>query len=223
MVKVVLVVAAHSDDEVLGCGGAIARHVAEGDVVYAVFLADGVSSREGAGASELDKRLASAERARQKLGITRNYYLGLPDNRLDSLPLIEIIRPLEQVVSEVKPHTIYTHHYGDLNVDHRIAYEAVMTSCRPLPDAEVKEIYTFEVMSSTEWSAPGVNPFIPNVYIDISPFLDKKIAALNAYADEMRDIPHSRSVEHLEILARHRGACVGLMAAEAFMLVRSVV
>lgn len=220
MNKIVLVVAAHSDDEALGCGGTIARHVAEGDTVYAVFLADGVSSREGTGDAELNKRMEAAECARQILGITHNYYLGLPDNRLDTLPLIEVIQPLEKVIAELKPRTIYTHHYGDLNVDHRIAYQAVMTACRPMPGSTVREIYTFEVMSSTEWNSMASTPFLPNYFVDVSDYLQIKEMALNAYASELRSFPHSRSIKHLQSLAVHRGACVGVGAAEAFVSVR---
>lgn len=220
MNKIVLVVAAHSDDEALGCGGTIARHVAEGDTVYAVFLADGVSSRDGSGASELNKRMEAAECARQILGIAKNYYLGLPDNRLDALPLIEVIQPLERVISEIKPQIIYTHHYGDLNVDHRIAHQAVMTACRPTPGSMVREIYCFEVVSSTEWSAQSAWPFLPNYYVDISFYLDVKKRALGMYALEMRDEPHSRSFNHIEYLARHHGCVVGVSSAEAFMAVR---
>lgn len=219
--KTVLVVAAHSDDEALGCGGTIARHVAEGDTVYAVFLADGVSSREGTGTVELNKRMEAAERARQILGITKNYYLGLPDNRLDTLPLIEVIHPLEKVISEIKPHTIYTHHYGDLNVDHRIAHQAVMTACRPMPGSSVQEIFSFEIMSSTEWSGSMLSPFLPNCFVDIGGYFGVKEKALLAYADEMRPFPHSRSMEHVRCLAVHRGASVGFTSAEGFMVIRS--
>lgn len=220
MSKIVLVVAAHSDDEALGCGGTIARHVAEGDTVYAVFLADGVSSREGAVNFELDKRMKAAECARQVLGITKSYYLGLPDNRLDALPLIEVIRPLEQVISEIKPQIVYTHHYGDLNVDHRVAHQAVMTACRPLPGSSVREIYTFQVMSSTEWNSPGYMPFLPQYAVDISSYLDVREAALEAYEQEMRAYPHSRSLSHLVALAQHNGAMYGFVAAEVFMIAR---
>lgn len=213
-------VAAHSDDEALGCGGTIARHVAEGDTVYAVFLADGVSSRDGSGAPELDMRMEAAECARQILGIAKNYYLGLPDNRLDALPLVEVIQPLERVIAEVKPQVVYTHHYGDLNVDHRIAHQAVMTACRPLPGVSVKEIYTFEVMSSTEWNSPGYMPFLPQCAVDISSYLAIKQAALKAYAQEMRTFPHSRSEDHIVALAHHNGAINGFSAAEVFMVAR---
>lgn len=220
--KTILIVVAHADDEALGCGGTIARHVAEGDTVHAVFLADGVSSRQGADAHELEQRIAATEQARQVLGITTTTFLGLPDNRLDSLPLIEVIQQLERVIRQINPQVIYTHHHGDLNVDHRIAHQAVMTACRPIPEGPVKEIFTFEVMSSTEWSSVGLAPFLPSLFVDISAYLAIKLQALDAYALEMRSAPHSRSSEHLNILARHRGHCVGIEAAEAFMVMRMV-
>ncbi len=218
--KTILVVAAHSDDEALGCGGTIARHVAEGDAVYAVFLADGISSRSEAGSAELKQRMQAAESARKILGITKSFYLGLPDNRLDSLPLIEVVQPLEKIIADLKPQVIYTHHYGDLNIDHRIAHQAVMTACRPLPGSTVKEIYAFQVMSSTEWNSPGAMPFLYNYAIDIDSYLSVKVSALNAYALEMREYPHSRSVSHIIALAQHNGAANGFMAAEVFMLIR---
>lgn len=220
--KTILVVAAHTDDEALGCGGTIARHVAEGDSVFAVFMADGVTSRAQADQNDLEIRNCAAEKARGILGIRENYYLGLPDNRLDSLPLIEVIQRLEPIIHKLKPNIIYTHHHGDLNVDHRIAHQAVLTACRPMPGSSVKAIYAFEAMSSTEWATPIADPFAPNHYVDISGQLCKKLEALEAYQLEMRDVPHSRSVEHLELLARHRGYSVGLSAAEAFVTVRTV-
>ena len=222
MSKTVLVVAAHADDETLGCGGTIARHVAEGDTVHTVFLADGVSSRQGADSQELERRLAATEQARQVLGIATTTFLGLPDNRLDSIPLIEVIQPLEKVIRQINPQMIYAHHYGDLNIDHRIAHQAVMTACRAVPGSSVREILTFEVMSSTEWSSVGLAPFLPNLFVDISAYMAIKVQALEAYAFEMRPAPHSRSAEHLNVLARHHGHCVGVAAAEAFMVMRLV-
>jgi LmbE family N-acetylglucosaminyl deacetylase len=222
MSKSVLIVAAHTDDEALGCGGTIARHVAEGDVVHAIFMADGVNSRSEAAQDDLENRNAAAEHAREILGISENVYLGLPDNRLDSLPLIEIIQRLEPIVRKLQPNIIYTHHHGDLNVDHQITHQAVLTACRPMPGSTVQAIYAFEVMSSTEWAAPTAQPFIPNHYVDISTQLNTKLDALKAYQLEMRDAPHSRSTEHLSTLARHRGYSVGMVAAEAFMTIRTL-
>lgn len=220
--KTILVVAAHADDEALGCGGTIARHVAEGDTVHVVFLADGVSSRQGADTHELEQRLAASEQARQVLGIATTTFLGLPDNRLDSLPLIDVIHPLEAVIRQISPQVIYTHHCGDLNVDHRIAHQAVMTACRPAPDCTVREIYAFEVMSSTEWNTPAHSPFTPNYFVDISNFIATKLLALAAYGQEMRPAPHSRSIDNLNYLAQLRGHTVGVAAAEAFLLIRTL-
>ena len=222
MSKTILVVAAHADDEVLGCGGAIARHIAEGDSVHVVFLADGVTSRLHVGADDLTQRMRAAENARRVLNITSNSFLGLPDNQLDSISLIEVIQPLEAIVARIKPKIIYTHHYGDLNIDHQIAHKAVMTACRGMPESSVKEILTFEVMSSTEWSSVGLSPFLPNYFIDISEFLELKIRALEEYSHEMRQSPHTRSIEHITLLAKHRGFCIGVNAAEAFMAMRII-
>ena len=222
MSKTVLIVAAHTDDEALGCGGTIARHVAEGDNVYAVFMADGVSSRAQADQNDLATRNAAAEYAREILGIRENFYLGLADNRLDSFPLIEVIQCLEPIIRKLQPNIIYTHHHGDLNVDHRITHQATLTACRPMPGSSIQAIYAFEVMSSTEWATPTAGPFVPNHYVDISDQLNTKIDALRAYQLEMRDAPHSRSIEHLAHLAHHRGHTVGVVAAEAFVTVRTV-
>jgi len=218
----ILVVAAHSDDEALGCGGTIARHVAHGDTVEAVFLADGVTSRAESGAEDLAHRLSAAESARKILGMTTSHYLGLPDNRLDSLSLIEVIQPLEKIIADIKPDIVYTHHCGDLNVDHQIACRAILTACRPLPGQSVRAIYSYEVVSSTGWGVGCDSWFIPNVYVDISEYLHTKQDALRAYAAEMREAPHARSYEHVEALARHRGNSVGVDAAEAFMLIREI-
>lgn len=222
MTDTVLIICAHTDDEVLGCGGTIARHVAEGDAVFAVFMADGVSSRPQSDDNDSAQRHASAESAREILGVRENFYLDLPDNRLDSLPLIEVIQSLEPIIAKIKPTLIYTHHHGDLNVDHRITNQAVLTICRPLPASSVKAIYAFEVMSSTEWAQPTAAPFLPNHYVNISQQLQTKMDALCAYRPEMRESPHSRSLEHMSHLAQHRGHCVGVKAAEAFVIIRSI-
>lgn len=220
--KTVLVVAAHTDDEALGCGGTIARHVSEGDAVYAVFMADGVTSRSETDLSDIQNRNHAAESAREILGITQNFYLGLPDNRLDSLPLLEVIQLLEPIIRQLQPEVVYTHHHGDLNLDHKITHQAVLTACRPIPGSSVKEFYAFEVMSSTEWGAPTAQPFIPNHFVDISAQLEKKLKSLHAYREEMRASPHSRSIEHTIALCEHRGASMGVQTAEAFITIRTI-
>jgi N-acetylglucosamine malate deacetylase 1 len=222
MTNNILIVAAHTDDEALGCGGTIAHHIAQGDAVHAVFLADGITSRSNANREMHTKRISSAEKAHKILGLKSVEYLNYLDNQLDSLPLLEIVKQLEKVVEKISPNIVYTHHRGDLNIDHQVCYQAVITACRPLPDSTIKEIYTFEVMSSTDWNQSDVAAFIPQMYIDISKFLDTKIRALAAYEDEMHDAPHSRSIDHIKSLATYRGNTVGLHAAEAFMIIRLI-
>ncbi len=224
MTRNVLVVAAHPDDEVLGCGGTLARHVAEGDAVHVLFMADGVGSRLGNSetATDVAPRNHCKANALKILGVSSNHSFDFPDNQMDSVALLDIVKPLENVIQSIKPCTIYTHHGGDLNVDHRTTHQAVLTACRPQPGHSVKEILTFEVMSSTEWADPGQRPFCPNVFVDISAHWRTKFEALGAYAGEMRNPPHSRSIEHLEILAKHRGACVGVDKAEGFVMVRRI-
>ena len=218
----VVVVAAHPDDEVLGCGGTIARHAAEGDTVYAVFMADGVTSRFTAGDLDLTTRHAAAETAGKILGISEKFFLGLPDNRMDSAPLLEVVQKLEPIINKVNPNIVYTHHYGDLNVDHRITHQAVLIACRPLPGSSVQAIYAFEIMSSTEWATPTAHPFIPNHFVNITNYEQKKMLALAAYEKEIHDEPHSRSAEHIAQLGRHRGCSVGVQSAEAFVLIRNL-
>jgi len=221
--KTVVAICAHTDDEALGCGGTLARHSKNGDRVYALFLADGVTSRPDAKDEELASRQTAAEKARQILGITESFYLGFCDNQLDSLPLLRIVQAIENILKEIQPDVVYTHHLGDLNIDHRITHQAVMTACRPLPGSSVKQIYSFEVVSSTEWQTPGFHPFTPTFFVDISNVWTEKQLSLVCYSAEMRDEPHSRSIENVLNLAKFRGNSVGLPLAEAFMLIRSIV
>ena len=223
MTKKILVVAAHTDDEAIGCGGTISRHVAEGDDVHVVFMADGVTSRSEATSQDQQKRAVAAENAKAILGYLKAYYLGLPDNQMDSISLLEVVKPLEKIIQDFAPELIYTHHVGDLNIDHRIACQAVLTACRPIPGSSVREILSFEIMSSTEWVGHGGMPFEPDVFVDIDSHWECKHLSLLAYAQEMRQPPHSRSIEHLDILSQHRGACVGMRRAEAFQLIRRLI
>ena len=218
MNKTILVIAAHSDDEALGCSGVIARHVAEGDKVHLLFMTDGVASRSGSG--DGDNRLTSAHGASKILRVTSFTNLNFPDNKMDSIPLLGIVKEVENKISKLQPEIIYTHHIGDLNVDHQITHKAVVTACRPQPSFCVEEIYAFEVLSSTEWSTPGVEPFSPNVYIDITDYIDIKKQVLEVYSEEIRQPPHSRSIDNALRLNALRGNSVGVDYAEAFELIR---
>lgn len=225
MMKKVLIIAAHPDDEVLGCGGTIAKHAQHGDEVYSLILGEGITSRHSqrgrAITEELEHLKLAAEQAAKILGIKKVFFKDFPDNRFDTIPLLEIVKAIEEVKGEVKPDIIYTHHQGDLNIDHQITFKAALTACRPLKGESVKEIYSFEIPSSTEWNSPDAGTyFIPNVFVDITETFDKKIEALRAYKGESRDYPHPRSPRAVELIARRWGVSVGRELVEAFRLVR---
>jgi LmbE family N-acetylglucosaminyl deacetylase len=224
--KRIVVVAAHPDDEALGCGGALARAAREGAETHVVFLADGEGARaktDGVTERERAERRAASAEAGRILGVKSVEHFDFPDNAMDAVPLLDVVRAVEGALARLKPDTVITHHAGDLNVDHRIAHAAVLTSCRPQPGHFVERILCFEVPSSTDWQVPGSAPaFAPNLFIDISRDWPGKRRALEAYGREMRPWPHARSLEAVEHLTRWRGATVGCEAAEAFVVARHV-
>ena len=222
MNKKILIVAAHPDDEVLGCGGTIAKHVLNKDFVHLAFMSDGVSSRSNFSKLKLKSRLKASKLAQSILGISSAYYFNFPDNKMDTIPLLNIVQKLEPIIKKLKPEIVYTHHYNDLNVDHKITYAAVMTACRPLPKLSVREIYGFEILSSTEWPSVQQLQFKPNFFVDITQHNSTKMKALKAYKEEMRARPHSRSIKHMEVISKHRGYSVGVEMAEAFEIYRIV-
>ena len=222
MAKKILVVASHPDDEVLGCGGTIVKEVQKGNEVKVVFISDGVTSRDEFNESQLKQRIRASKEAQSILGIQSLEYLNFQDNKLDSYNLLDIVKKIEEIIKAYEPTTVYTHHFGDLNIDHRLTHEAVMTACRPIPNTTVNEIFGFEVLSSTEWTTPQKSIFNPTLFINISEFFDIKMQAFSAYSDEIRKAPHSRSIKHIEILAQHRGYCVGIDFAEAFEVYRII-
>ena len=221
-----LVIAAHPDDEILGVGGSMAKWSKSGDKVNILIMAEGSTSRDYtrdtiAHKNKLMALKKAATEAAKTLGVVSVELIGLPDNRMDSLDLLDIVKLIENKINILKPDTVVTHHHGDLNIDHKLINQAVLTACRPQPDQNVKTIITFEVPSSTEWQSPTLNEsFIPNWFVDISDTINVKMDALESYSTEMRKWPHSRSLKAVEHLARWRGATIGKKAAEAFMLVR---
>lgn len=224
----VLVVAAHPDDEILGVGGTVARHAGEGDRVHTLILAEGSTSRSDtrdrdAHGGTIDALKEAARAAARCLGAEPPRFAGLPDNRMDGLDLLDVVKHVEAAAAELSPAVIYTHHGGDLNIDHRITHQAVMTAFRPLPGVGPQAIYCFETLSATEWATPDVGPpFQPCHFVDIAAQLEAKRRALACYTHEMRDFPHSRSIENVEYLARYRGGSVGVPAAEAFTVARQL-
>ncbi len=225
----ILVVAAHPDDEALGCGGTIAKHAREGDHVEILIVAEGITSRSDQrnptkDKSALSELAAKAKEAGKVLGAKNVNLLGFSDNRLDSMDLLDLIKPIEEKITSFNPEIIYTHHRSDLNIDHRLVHDAVVTASRPLPGFSERSILYFEVPSATGWQASdGNGVFFPNWFVDISTDLQQKMKALEIYKSEMRDWPHIRSKEAVEHLAKWRGASVGVEAAEAFVLGRHLV
>lgn len=224
----VLCIVAHADDETLGCGGTLLRHRAMGDTLGIIVTADGVSSRTHDSSqtvnTELNLRLQQALAAFDLLGIRWQQFLNYPDNCLDQVPLLDIVKSYERLIAEFQPDIIYTHNGTDLNIDHRQVHQAVMTACRPLPGSRLNTILAFEVLSSTEWqSSSSHKPFLPSYFVNISDYLSQKLEVLRCYENELKDYPHSRSLSAVESLARVRGSSVGVGGAEAFMVERMVV
>jgi len=215
----VLVIAAHADDEALGCAGTLAKHIDNGDIVSIMFMTDGVSSRCSVEADK-QQRDTSSHNAMQLLGVDMVYQHNFPDNKMDSVALLDIVQAVEQAINDFQPAIIYTHFAFDLNIDHRITHNAVMTACRPQQNSSVKTILSFEVLSSTEWNSPSQPAFTPQYIVDISDYWQIKKAVLNCYQQEMRPFPHSRSMECIEALATLRGATHGFKKAEVFFVER---
>jgi LmbE family N-acetylglucosaminyl deacetylase len=226
MKEKILVVAAHPDDEILGCGGTISKKVKyDKATVKTLILSKGVNARENIKniKKKLDKNILSAKKANEYLGVKSLEILDFPDNQFDKVSLLSIIKEVEKRVKNFKPDIIFTHFSGDLNIDHQITNRAVMTACRPVSNISVAKIYAFEISSSTEWSFGSSKKFFnPNHFEDVSTTIKNKINSLKFYKNEMRRYPHSRSLKNVENLAKVRGSSVFKKYAEAFILLRSI-
>lgn len=223
----ILIIAAHPDDEVLGCGGTIARSVKEGHEVYIAILGEGITSRFGQRRLASKKSIKSlhrqSEKVAQLLGAKDLFMSSLPDNRFDSVPLLEVVKIIEGLVEKVQPESVYTQHGGDLNIDHQVTYRATLTATRPMAGQVVKSLFSYSVASSSEWAFQRFSPeFRPSHFVDIAATLELKVQAMELYEGEARPFPHPRSPEALRAAARHLGSIVGVAAAEAFDPVRII-
>ena len=213
----VLVIAAHPDDELLGCGGTVALHTEAGDVVTSLIACEGESHRYGPdGVGQADFIRNAAE----LLGVCDVRHLRLPDQRLETMPLTEIITPIERVVREIQPQIVYCQFGGDVNQDHELLFKALLVATRPT-EPSIEGVYAFDTASSTEWAHP--RRFVPDLWVDISTTLERKLAAMACYKSELRDYPHPRSLEALRYRAKAWGNQSCLDAAEVFMTVRRIV
>ena len=216
----ILVIAAHPDDEILGCGGSIIKLKKKCNISV-LFMTDGVSARKKNHGKIIERR-NSCERLFKKLGIKKPIFFDFPDNQMDKVPLLEIVKKIDKIIKKIKPHTIFTHYSECLNIDHQITCKAVLTACRPIKNTTVKKILSFEVLSSTEWSKFKNKGFEPNYFINITKEIKNKISSMKYYKMELRKYPHSRSIKAIEALARFRGVSCGVEYAEGFYLNRLV-
>lgn len=223
--KKVLVVAAHPDDEVLGCGGTVSRFANKGHKIFTLILGEGITSRDEKRSvknreKDINKLKKQLHEANKILGVKKVFTFDFPDNRFDTVALLNIVKAIEKIKNDIKPNIIFTHSGDDLNIDHQITYKAVITAARPLKEDSVKEIYSFEIPSSTEWAYPV--KFSPDIFFDISENIKDKIKAMKKYKSELKIYPHPRSLEAIEIIAKSWGLKVGLNYAEAFEAIRII-
>jgi LmbE family N-acetylglucosaminyl deacetylase len=222
MPDTLLVIAAHPDDEVLGCGGTVARLVSEGNLVHAIILGQGAVSRGECHAPACTALKQAAVNAAATIGAQTPLFLDLPDNRFDALELLDVVQEIEKVIRDLKPTRILTHHAHDLNIDHSITFQATLTAARPMQGSSVREILCFETPSSTEWSFGKLGPqFTPSVFYDVTDHFNTKIQALEHYSMEMRDFPHPRSYKAIRAMAEKWGSVGGYWLCEAFEVVFS--
>lgn len=221
----VLCIASHPDDEVLGVGGTLARHAANGEDVHICILSDGVTSRyddTSPADAEIKRRRQRAEQAADILGATVSLH-GFPDNSFDTVPLLDIIQTIETEIDDHVPDTVYTHHYGDLNIDHELTCRATITATRPLSESGVERVLAFETLSASEWSVPRPdNAFQPTSFVNVDGHVEEKLNSLSVYETELREPPHPRTVDTVRKNTEVWGSKAGVPAAEPFELLREV-
>lgn len=217
----VLIVAPHSDDEVLGCGGVMARHAAGGDDVHVLVVTRGTPEMYPPEQEEQTRQELHAAHA--ILGVSSVHFLDFPAPKLDTIPGHQLADAIGRIIRSLYPSIIYLPHRGDIHSDHRAVYQATLVAARPINDCPVRKLLCYETLSETEWAAPfGDDAFIPTVFVDITDYLDQKLKAMTCYHSELKQPPHPRSLQAIEVLAKMRGATVSLPAVEAFMLVREI-
>jgi len=222
----ILVVASHPDDEILGCSGTVARLIKQGYSAYVLILGEGVTARDisrnrNKRNSDIKALRQQAKQANALVGVKNVFFCDFPDNRFDTVAMLDIIKAVEKIKNQVTPDIVFTHNGQDLNIDHRITYNAVISAFRPLPGESARQIYSFEVPSSTEWNAPSC--FSPDVFFDIEKTINIKLDALKIYKSEFCQYPHPRSPEAVNLNAKLWGVKSGMKFAEAFKNIRRIV
>jgi len=216
-----LVIAPHPDDETIGAGGVIARHIVLGDEISWCVVTQGYTPQWSE--DTLAKVPQQINAVQKHYGFKNVYRLGFPTVKLNTVPHIELCNALQNVIGEIKPDIVYTTSRNDTNLDHRIVYDCTVVATRPLPGNCVHRVLSYEIGYTNHFGAPsGTCMFQPNIFVDISKYLDKKLSAMKIYETELRPSPHPRNIDGLRILAQERGLCVGYEAAECFELVREL-
>lgn len=219
--KRILVIAPHPDDEILGCGGTIIKNIAEGNEVYVCIVTKGCLPLFKP--DRVEENRNDARNCHKHIGIKKTFFLDFPAAMLEKVERYELNGKILDVVKEVLPDEAYIPHWGDMQKDHQMVAEAAMVALRPKYHPQVKKIYGYETMSETAWNAPNVqNEFIPNVFVDITEFIEAKKNALSFFKLQISSFPDARSLEAIEALAKYRGALMDMKAAEAFMLIREL-
>ena len=218
----VLVIAPHRDDEVIGVGGSIAKHSAQGDDVYVCVISHGA---EPICSREVDEQIkAECIEADKLLGVKETIFLDFPAAMLETVPRHELNDALIKVVQKIKPDIVYIPHRGDMQLDHKMTVDAAMVALRPKYQHIVKKIYSYETLSETGWDVPNTtNEFIPTAYNDISDYLELKMQAMKIFKSQIAEYPNPRSSESIHALAIYRGTTVSLKAAEAFTVIREII
>ncbi|ARS63777.1 Diacetylchitobiose deacetylase [Candidatus Nitrosomarinus catalina] len=216
--KKILVVCAHPDDETLGLGGTIVKHSQNGDQVFVVIFADGESARSNS-KKNIVMRKNQAKKVATILGIEKIKFLDYRDQTLDTISSLVLAKKLEKIIEEYNPDTIYTHFWGDVNQDHKKIFDITLIAARPTPNSNIQRLICYETPSSTEW---GNASFKPNLFVEITPFLKKKIAAVEIYKNEIHEYPHPRSDKSIVTRSNFWGSSIGVMNAEAFIVLRDI-
>ena len=219
----ILIIADHQDNEMLGCGGTIKKLALQNNEIFIAILSEDITSRSDTRAKGLKNKVLKkmpqyVSKEHKALNVTKTFLFNLPDNRFDSLNLLDIIKIIESLITTIQSTIIFTHNQYDLNIDNQITYQAVLTACRPPKFPKTNTIYTFEILSSTEWNYP--QKFIPNVYVNITDTIEYKLKTMSAYKSEIENWPHPRSLEGIKILADKKGSEICISYAEAFQLIR---
>lgn len=223
MNKKVVVIAPHADDEVLGCGATIASHVRNGDIVFII-----IATNAAIGAPELFDKIRiqkvrkEALEAHKYLGVEKTFFLDFPAPALNTFPEYKISLSISKIFNEIKPNILYLPHPGDMHQDHKAIYRASLVSARPLGDHKITNIYIYETLSETDWTPMNESAFIPNHFVNVTDVFDEKVKAMKFFKSQLRNFPHSRSIEALEALAKLRGSTVGVERAEAFTVERQI-